>query len=304
MKSTLTSEFRAEELCGELVALLKKEGRQEATVHSVFKTSLNLLSSGRLVTLLSGSRPLYPYSVRLQSERLPALAPGDRVLMDEHEFLLPKGGRIRLSGASVGALSLTRYSRETLSSPTEERLRELRAVLLQKGKPDGFLPLLTLLEPGESPLESNLYADFAAARIPALFEAVRQNDPEAAGKAAYSIAGCGIGLTPSADDFLTGLMASLFMEAHKRDELTRITPLLTAIANAAAPRTNLISGTFLMEAAAGLTSRDTGELLQTLYTCVLSQGITPSAMNVIAFGETSGTDILIGIYFGQKIYPN
>ena len=122
--------------------------------------------------------------------------------------------------------------------------------------------------------------------------------------AAYSIAGCGIGLTPSADDFLCGVMASVLASAIARGEQNEWLPLTAAMAERAAPRTNLISAAFLRQAAAGQLSSDVLTLIRTLYSSVLSLRLPSAAMNVIAFGETSGTDILTGIYFGQKNYPN
>ena len=180
----------------------------------------------------------------------------------------------------------------------------LRETILTRGKPEGFAPLLTMLEASPSPLPDNPYVRYAADRIPALFAALRQRDAEAAGEAAYSIAGCGIGLTPSADDFLCGVMASVLASAIARGEQNEWLPITAAMAKRAAPRTNLISAAFLRQAACGQLSSDVLTLIRTLYSSVLSLRLPSAAMNVIAFGETSGTDILTGIYFGQKIYPN
>jgi len=129
-------------------------------------------------------------------------------------------------------------------------------------------------------------------------------NPKTAAEAAYSIAGCGIGLTPSADDFLCGVMASVLASAIARGEQNEWLPLTAAMAERTAPRTNLISAAFLRQAAAGQLSSDVLTLIRTLYSSVLSLRLPSAAMNVIAFGETSGTDILTGIYFGQKNYPN
>ena len=60
MKSTST----AEAISAQLLALLPQHPA-EATVHSVFHTSANLLYQGQLVTLLDDTRPLYPCAVRL-----------------------------------------------------------------------------------------------------------------------------------------------------------------------------------------------------------------------------------------------
>ena len=180
----------------------------------------------------------------------------------------------------------------------------LREIILSNGKPEGFAPLFTILEDDPSPLPDNLYVRYAAERIPALFAALRQKDAKATAEAAYSIAGCGIGLTPSADDFLCGVMASVLASAIARGEQNEWLPLTAAMAERAAPRTNLISAAFLRQAAAGQLSSDVLTLIRTLYSSVLSLRLPSAAMNVIAFGETSGTDILTGIYFGQKNYPN
>lgn len=297
--------MRGIEISQELKALLSK-GQQTGLVHSVFHSSVNLLTDGQLITLLTESRPLYPYSIRLSGETLPAVQPQDTVIFTDSRILFPKcGWQISLENIRVTDLTLTSLSLAGLGSPGGKRLAELRDIILHHGKTDGFAPLLCLLEkPDEAAIPSNLYVDFAAQRIPALFAAVRALDAEKAAEAAFSIAGCGIGLTPSADDFLCGLMTSLQMEAAIKGELPKITSLTEAMAEKAASRTNLISGTFLREAGRGLVSQDIRLLMKALYSSVLSQGVTTSAMNVIAFGETSGTDILTGIYFGQKNYPN
>ena len=192
----------------------------------------------------------------------------------------------------------------TLQQPHPAAAEALRETILTRGKPEGFAPLLTMLEASPSPLPDNPYVRYAADRIPALFAALRQRDAEAAGEAAYSIAGCGIGLTPSADDFLCGVMASVLASAITRGEQNEWLPITAAMAERAAPRTNLISAAFLRQAACGQLSSDVLTLIRTLYSSVLSLRLPSAAMNVIAFGETSGTDILTGIYFGQKIYPN
>lgn len=297
--------LRGIEISRELKTLLQKDG-QMGTVHSVFHSSVNLLINGQLITLLTESRPLYPYSLRIEGETLPPAKPDEAVEFSAGQISFPESGwKVLTAQARETDLTLASLPLAGLSSPDESRLSELRDIILRHGKTDGFAPLLCLLEEANDPVvPSNLYVDFAAHRIPALFQSIRSLDVEKAAEAAYSIAGCGIGLTPSADDFLCGLMTSLQMEALVRHETGRVTSLTAAMAEKAASRTNLVSGTFLREAGCGLVSQDVRELMKALYSSVLSQGVTTSAMNVIAFGETSGTDILTGIYFGQKNYPN
>ena len=287
MKSTSI----AEAISAQLLALLPQHPA-EATVHSVFHTSANLLYQEQLVTLLDDTRPLYPCAVRLGGS-IPSVAVGEPALLSQERITFPHSGHtIELHRAAVTSLSLF-SPLLPLQLPHPAAPQALREIILSNGKPEGFAPLFT-----------NLYVRYAAERIPALFAALRQKDAEAAAEAAYSIAGCGIGLTPSADDFLCGVMASVLASAIARGEQNEWLPLTAAMAERAAPRTNLISAAFLRQAAAGQLSSDVLTLIRTLYSSVLSLRLPSAAMNVIAFGETSGTDILTGIYFGQKNYPN
>lgn len=298
MKSTST----AEAISAQLFELLPQQP-EPAAVHSVFRTSANLLYQGQLVTLLDDTRPLYPCAVRLGGS-LPTLTVGEPVLLCRERILFPRSGfTVTLDRAQVPSLSLLSPP-SALQQPHPAAAEALRETILTRGKPEGFAPLLTMLEASPSPLPDNPYVRYAADRIPALFAALRQRDAEAAAEAAYSIAGCGIGLTPSADDFLCGVMASVLASAITCGEQNKWLPITAAMAERAAPRTNLISAAFLRQAACGQLSSDVLTLIRTLYSSVLSLRLPSAAMNVIAFGETSGTDILTGIYFGQKIYPN
>ena len=218
MKSTST----AEAISAQLLALLPQHPA-EATVHSVFHTSANLLYQGQLVTLLDDTRPLYPCAVRLGGS-IPSVAAGEPALLSRERIAFPHSGHtIELHRAAVTSLSLF-SPLLPLQLPHPAAPQALREIILSNGKPEGFAPLFTILEDDPSPLPDNLYVRYAAERIPALFAALRQKDAEAAAEAAYSIAGCGIGLTPSADDFLCGVMASVLASAIARGEQVEIQP--------------------------------------------------------------------------------
>lgn len=305
MKSASSAEMHlaAGQCCSRLAGLLQGPP-SSGIVHSVFSSSVNLEMEGRLVTLLRQDRPLYPWSARLMTDHFPPFREGMAFTAGPEGLYFPALRLlIPLREASRTDCSLFSLA-DPLFVPTAEQTAVLRETIIRHGKPEGFAPLLGLLEEQAIPFPSNLYADYAAKKLPLFFAAVSAGDIPAAAGAAWAITGCGIGLTPSADDFLCGVMTALLATAIAKGEAEKVLPLTRTIAAKAAPRTNRISGTFLSEAGEGLLSEDVLRLIQTLYSCVLSQGLAASAMNVIAFGETSGTDILTGIYFGQKIYPN
>lgn len=101
MKSTST----AEAISAQLLALLPQHPA-EATVHSVFHTSANLLYQGQLVTLLDDTRPLYPCAVRLGGS-IPSIAAGEPALLSRERITFPHSGHtIELHRAAVTSLSL------------------------------------------------------------------------------------------------------------------------------------------------------------------------------------------------------
>ena len=97
MKSTST----AEAISAQLLALLPQHPA-EATVHSVFHTSANLLYQGQLVTLLDDTRPLYPCAVRLGGS-IPSVAAGEPALLSrERPSTMPQASAASTISARSG----------------------------------------------------------------------------------------------------------------------------------------------------------------------------------------------------------
>ena len=160
-------------------------------------------------------------------------------------------------------------------------------MLASGGESDGLSALVTRLK-------SNVYADFLRPRLPRLFAAVAAGEAAEAGEAAAAIAGCGIGLTPSSDDLLTGYMAMLHAMSAV-GVLGNIAPVAREIAGRAAQKTNRISGAFLLQSGEGYVSEDVLHLLRLLYSDSDALQIKQAATRVAAFGSTSGSDMLTGI---------
>ena len=107
---------------------------------------------------------------------------------------------------------------------------------------------------------------------------------------AEQMAGCGPGLTPSSDDFLCGYVASWPDEKPWKGFLKEIT-------NAAALKTNDISGSLLKHAGEGMFSEDVLGLLEGFANCDTEQ-IRTALKRVACFGSSSGCDFLTGMYYG------
>ncbi len=262
------------------------------TVLSAFEHAVNIETPAGLVSILTETRCLQPFAVRAACGTLQAhFAPGEQVLINADTL---RTGRtvISLETAATVDLSVAHGMQSAIAGHSREHHSALDpapllSVLASGGEPDGLSALVTRLK-------SNVYADFLRPRLPRLFAAVAAGEAAEAGEAAAAIAGCGIGLTPSSDDLLTGYMAMLHAMSAV-GVLGNIAPVAREIAGRAAQKTNRISGAFLLQSGEGYVSEDVLHLLRLLYSDSDALQIKQAATRVAAFGSTSGSDMLTGI---------
>ena len=279
-----------------------------ATVHSVFDRAVNLVTPLGLVTLLPKCRPLYPFSVRIDTD-IPFPALGLRPEMSA--MLLPgeaSAGTLRVDLTNALDTDLSVLERKELIVPPDlsDRLERLAGVIGEEGKPEGMAPLVFHLEEGSSAdyaerFPHNHYTAFLLPRVRRLFDALHTGQIVEISAAAGAMAGCGPGLTPSSDDFLCGMMAAMLARGGARGRVLRTMDITQRMGCAARVKTNVISGSFLIRSSQGLLSADVLDTVGQLFSNGPTQSLESAASRVITFGETSGTDILSGIYFGAKI---
>ena len=279
-----------------------------ATVHSVFDRAVNLVTPLGLVTLLPKCRPLYPFSVRIDTD-IPFPALGLRP--DMSAMLLPgeaSAGTLRVDLTNALDTDLSVLERKELIVPPDlsDRLERLAGVIGEEGKPEGMAPLVFHLEEGSSAdyaerFPHNHYTAILLPRVRRLFDALHTGQIVEISAAAGAMAGCGPGLTPSSDDFLCGMMAAMLARGGARGRVLRTMDITQRMGCAARVKTNVISGSFLIRSSQGLLSADVLDTVGQLFSNGPTQSLESAASRVITFGETSGTDILSGIYFGAKI---
>jgi hypothetical protein len=175
-------------------------------------------------------------------------------------------------------------------SAAESSLASLAALCLEHDPANALLPLLGSSSPLQG-LAAILTKQFCEAA--GQLEAGWGGDQGALAEGGAALAGLGDGLTPAGDDFLVGVMLWAWL-AHPAPE-----QFCSTLAEAAAPRTMILSAAFLWAAARGQCSAAWHKLL-----AALAEGrsaeIAGAARGVLAHGASSGLDALIGfLYLSQ-----
>ena len=255
-------------------------------IHSVYEHTINVVLEGQLLALQSSRSLLSPLSIRLDltDPEFAGLgpAPGDPCSVYEEGIWLPTG---KPSPLSIKLTKDTCVYDPHLPASYPGELSNLT---------DEILRFLSLVTQGDE-----VYTIFAGASPEPLLSVVRGRLQQAEAAARNhqwtlcaetlcGLIGLGIGLTPSGDDFLSGVLAALQITKPRHG------PLCEALSDtvlASLARTNDISSAFLKCAAGGLFS----EAVITLFRSHTGSAIEAACRAFLQIGHSSGLDTLCGI---------
>lgn len=294
-----TTEIGADKVCLELRRRLTGAavcGR----VLAVFEHAICLATSFGLVTILAENRGLQPFSAVLahkpELSKLGCAANQQALLMES--AICFETFNVILTKAIATDLSIRNNFDECIISSNYIHYLPILLGLLNTDKRGGCLDALVLEGKG------NVFSERLKPHARQLAKAVSDQDVLHAGKEAEQIAGCGIGLTPSSDDFLTGYMTMLHAMCigYSGERSRKMTDILHTIGQRATLKTNAVSGAFLMQASCGYASEDMICLLRQLRKKDEEQAVRQAAQRVLAFGSTSGRDILTGVAFAIQYH--
>jgi Protein of unknown function (DUF2877) len=276
------------------------------TVHSVFNKATNIIFDETLVSLLSDELPRMPNSVRLHSvvidKLLPNLQPGMEVYVGNETLVIPTCNfSFHLSDIPLWEprpdVTVYRWNRETVGRHTHL----LTQFLAKKQHQDGLAPLVGSLFLEKSHRETPL-SRMAIPKLRLLAQASWRQNIVGIEEATLGLAGLGPGLTPSGDDVLGGVAAimALLSPQLSADSISR-KHIASTIAAVAKPRTTKLSAVLLEFAARGEVSEPIGTLLLSLNLPTEEfEAVQKAADRVLAFGASSGGDILLGILLGLR----
>lgn len=262
---------------------------KHALVHSVYRRTINLVCGADLLSLQTESSTLSPISLIANLSETAmnhlSVSAGDRVLITSSEI------RICTTAGSPAVFRI---------SPARCRLRDLSfSEMPQNFVPEHLLSMLQqVLLTADTSGFAGLFAQTPSASMPAYLEAAKRTlhactdaldaqDWDTAADTLCRLIGLGIGLTPSGDDFLCGVLAGLTLLQARSLPLSS---LLRERIFLHLSDTNDISAAFLRCALADQVSLPVKKLLTVSHPDEIAAAFQQ-------IGHSSGMDTLCGIYY-------
>ncbi|KXG74261.1 DUF2877 domain-containing protein [Thermotalea metallivorans] len=308
--------MKAVEICVNTKQILGGQSVTYGVVHSVFQQVCNIeTKEGAFIPLISHRMPPMPMAI---SFCIPSpltmvslgLEKGQRIIIQNWVLEMKESKfRLELEEARVWdgkpRLDFSKIKEEDFL----KNIEFLRKILLENGKLQGIAALIAdfdkFMEPsvyGREEEGNYPYREFIWPRIQKLLQWIWKEELQEISSAAKQIIGFGPGLTPAADDLLAGMMIAMVYGAvyHGFDH-RRVWAINQAMIEGAKNRTTRVSGEMLSFAAVGEASEDIRQLMVSIYSKTNATGLIKEIFSVLGHGETSGSDLLAGIYMGCKL---
>jgi hypothetical protein len=259
-----------------LLQALSWEGRVAAVFH---RSILCVGPQEHLLHLHGGPRLVSPFSLRIEGPlagmiRESRLVAG--VSVRKAGLCLEIPGCIRLW---LGKVAYYRSPQCTAGDVDPHTLRIAEQILNCTGRPGGFIALPR-----------------SQAVTMAIRGALAQGRPDQMLDAARRIIGLGPGLTPSGDDFLVGCLRGLWLTARGQTwEHELLRHLRTALLPSLDGRTTRVGAEFIRGALSGAFAEVLDQAAVALVSPVHTQTLVSAIEQLLAQGETSGTDTTHGL---------
>lgn len=217
-----------------------------------------------------------------------SLAQGQRVAIADHVLTLP-GGKWKLR------LSVSTEGKEPICIPDLQRCEHAAKELAACGKPAGLSGLCRPLLLGE-PLDpaAGLLCRQALSAMTALLRGLLDERQEEIVSGVSSLLGLGVGLTPSGDDMLLGIIYALNRSARRDSAAGKL--LSDTVAAQAPSRTNRVSNAYLQAVAAGAPF----ERLENAW-MGLDARFPPAEAKLLEIGSNSGSEMLLGLLLAAAV---
>lgn len=268
-------------------------------VHSVYQKTINLAIGHTLLTLQTKDTPLSPLSLitNLSVKNFNSLkiSTGQTFKVNSKtcsiDILLSSGEKYSFCFLNVECTNLY-LNVSLLSTQTEHLLEQIKTVLIDSDT-NGF-SLIFINEKQIDLSPDSFILSYAKEKIRKSYLYYMEESFYKSARELSDLIGVGIGLTPSGDDFLCGVLAGLILINTEQDPFaTYLKKLIGENLN----RTNDISAAFLSCALKG-------QFSQAVCSLPLLSSSSEIYKSFGKIGHSSGMDTLCGILYVLLLYKN
>jgi len=269
----------------------------EGIVHSVFSKVCNIqLDKNSLITLISPMLPNYPSAIKLdiaEDQKLCSIGfkTGIKAVINKDEIKIPEVCiSIKLTGAKVWDSSPLFLRSKISEEMLNENIEKIRVLTLKYGQIEGIASIL------DGDKVANHYKDFIINSVKRLAKGISDFDYKEITEASKRLIGLGPGLTPAVDDFLLGILASLYyMGYYFGNHLENLKKIAGFMIYDLPGRTTFISEIMLRN---GMKARFSEPIRDLMLAVIHNTSVQDECVNLLSIGGTSGSDCAAGIVFG------
>ncbi len=260
-------------------------------VHSAFHRAVNIacLCCGELHTLVTGDLDDGPNSLVVAADDFLAMGicQGDSVRAGGGSLAIAGKATVNVTEAAIWRTPMPETHCAT--GLLRRRLAEAEAAIWRNGTPGGFIEGMADTE------VARLMTRMLHEGADGLALALGRGDTDAALAHARRLLGLGPGLTPSGDDFLTGLLAARALCRRQSD--LGSDGFARGVVQSAKSATNPIAYAAIAKAARGEVRERVARLIIALGSAP-GEPLPPVLAQVLAIGSSSGTEIAFGVTRG------
>ena len=265
-------------------------------VHSIFDNTINIVCHDRLMTLSHKDAPLTPMSINFDCSKAEFAALNikkeDEILVDAKGLYLSDQRLVHLSNQAID-----------LSYPVYDNDLEHDELIMFKVSLDSLLlstPLKGVLLNGWRHLYYDYPKDttfFGTYLTESLLKIKNESNLVKQVHHISDLLGAGEGLTPSGDDFICGVLA-IFAYLSNDQKISELKTRLSEQIKQNAHKTTRVSKEYLLYASDGLFNEYVSDCFIKHKT---QQPYLQYLHKISTLGHSSGTDFLVGMYFGLEI---
>jgi len=282
--------------------------RNLGRVHSVFNEVFNIVTENEeLISVVSQNVGPGPINIVVDLPRHSTMfslgvKQGQPVFSEDNLLV---NGIIQISMEYASEYQPCRRFEASGLNVIKHNLEIVKKVALSEGNFAGVGELIKCLTSNfkiELQSRLNKFASRAIFPLSSLLASVKEERYSDLRDSAMNLIGLGPGLTPSADDVLAGLMAALLLVGEnlgiKSSRLQLINEAIISCVNSSI--TTLFSMEFLCHASYGEVNEPILKLIEAILTSD-SVNVIKATRKLLSMGETSGTDILLGLLLGTML---